>query len=382
MQLEYDRHKDPGRIEYKFGPTLYSCQVSTGNIRDGLAMVRDFHPDVLLGYGGGSDMDSAKLLSRFANCADADVQRFLEDIDTAVEHSFPQLVLNVTCEPKPLILIPTFVGPRAELTDLCIIGGRTEVGSWRRFPVYLDDPHARNTAGLMISKTVLIDSRLSAPRRILSEHLAPSAVSNTCAGIGALLSLHGCENENARFLALKAVALSYEHIMLSRREPHHFSGEGREGLLKGRMSLGLAADSVGHIGVCVRLALGVLDGLVDGRSPFVFRDVLARVSIAVIEHLCAKEFDGLMGETFGEICRAMNVDGKEDVVRQLLRRADDCNMPLFPFLGMAKRTIGDISTHLSSCLQRVECNDVEALFQDSDRIERVLHSSISQQYEL
>lgn len=393
VQLEYNRHTDPGRIVYKFGPVYYSCQVSAANIRKGITAIREFEPDIILGFGGGSVMDMAKLLSRFCNCSDAQLDHLLGKVDHAVDTSAPQLVLQMECKPKPLMLIPTFIGPGAELTDVCIIGGKTEKGPWRRLPLYFDDTNFLSTASQSSSKVVLVDSRMSAPRRILAEHTAPSAICNTCIGIDVLLSAVGVgmgsggdgdgdERSSVTSWALQVVSLSFANVLLVRREPEYSPGGPRDALVKARTSLGLAADSVGHIGVCVRLALGVLDALVDGRWPFSFRNCLVRVAIAVIDELCADEYADLVGDTLRDVTRAMQVDGKSEIARQLLNRAEDCNMPLLRGVGMVSRTIPDIAQHVSSCLQQVECNDVEAVFRDCGRVERVLFKAISQEYEL
>lgn len=380
-QLEFNRNTDVAPIIFKFGLNVTNCMVTSQNIRLGLKEVRDFDPHIVLGYGGGSVLDAAKFLSRFANYTDAELDSLLGTIDDAVECDMPELVLSLSKRSRCVMLLPTALGPGSETTDACVAFGKTREGIWRHLFVRFDDSLAKNTFQSP-SKLVLVDPRLCAPRRYPSLWAGQGALSNTCVAIDVLLSCEGKDKESAKNFAFQAVGHFYANILLALREPETSSGVARDALTKGCMSLGIAFDSLGHIGVSVRLALGIVDVVFDERSPYIFREVMIRVTVAIVERLCSDEFSDIAGSVLREISRTMNVNGKHDIVQMLLRRADICNIPLLPLTGLSKRRIPEIASRLSTHLDQLECNEIEKIFRDKNLVEEVLRSAYAQNYEL
>lgn len=378
-QLDYDRNTDPGRIHCKFGLSILSCEVTTANLLRGISFLRDFAPHVILGYGGGSAMDMAKALARVANCSSEELDAIVASIDEAADARAAQVVVDVTARPLPLLLVPNNAGPGAELTESVVFARETGPGQrWKRLPVYFADTRAGLHAE--VSRTIVSDSRLLAGRRLDGSDAASGGLMQTCLALDVLLSLTGT-GDTGRRLALDALGTAYRNIIRALREPIHSSGVSRDGLCKARTELGMALDSVGRLGVCVRISLAVIDELVDGRSAHVFRIVMTRVTAAIVDELCSDELDAVVGTTLREASRMMNVFGKTDVCNQILRRADDCDVPLLRRVGMVRRLNSQVAAEVAHNLRELpELSDVERLFCDPARVERVLDAAIEQDF--
>jgi alcohol dehydrogenase class IV len=78
-----------------------------GNVRDGLALLRKDNCDLVIGLGGGSPMDAAKVIA-VAATNDAPIREF------AGYHRIPKPGL-------PLVLIPTTAGTGSEVTKVAVI---------------------------------------------------------------------------------------------------------------------------------------------------------------------------------------------------------------------------------------------------------------------
>lgn len=382
QQLEYNRNVEPSPIRYKFGVNVSNCMITTQSIRLGIEALHEFGAHIVLAYGGGTVIDMAKILTRLALCKKTQLDELLGAIDDAIERDAAQVILKVPHHPFRVMLLPTALGPGVEMTDTSIVGGTTINGIWRHIPVYFDESAARSTLQPTL-KTVLIDSRLCAPRRFSPLYAGQAAVYNTCVAIDVALSSHKSDsNVSARTLALQAAGLCYNSILRALREPHHSSGEARDALTKACMSLGIAADTVGHIGVSIRITLAIVDAIFRERLSFTFRHAMVRVTIAIMTRLCADDMADVANESLHEISRAMNVNGKQDIPRMLLRRADDSNILLLPRVGLSNRLIPQIADRVSTHLSQVECNAIEKKFHNSQLIQQVLSSACAQEYEL
>jgi len=87
-----------------FAPNTDSADLQTG-----LAIMREFEPDLVLGVGGGSALDMAKLLCAFRDVAD---DRVLDAIREGVK---------ATSRREKLALIPTTSGSGAEATHFAVV---------------------------------------------------------------------------------------------------------------------------------------------------------------------------------------------------------------------------------------------------------------------
>lgn len=378
-QLEYDRNKDVAPIVHKFGLSVRSCLLTTDTIREGIIAMRDFKADIVLGFGGGTVLDLTKLLGRLGNFTDDELKTCLSAIENGVESSAEQIILDADRIPVGVMLLPSTIGPGVEMKDMCIVAGKRKDGEWRRLPIYFDDRKLGVQSALT---TVLYDARLVSPRRYMAKDAAQGALATACAAIDTLIALVGTDDSTAHSFASHALATGYKNVIPALREPEHASGQARDPLLKCRMMGGIAADSVGRLGLIMRLSLAVVDALVDGRDPHVFRVVTTRVTIGVVSVLCDEVFTDLSKDLLETIYRSMNVNGKHDIAKMMLRRADDCDVSLLPQIGMVRRRIPDVATRVSTALNKIECNAIEAVFRDGSRVGQALENALSQQYEL
>lgn len=378
-QLEYDRNKDVGQIIFNFGLSVRSCLLTVDTIREGIAAMRLFEADIVLGFGSGTVLDLTKLLGRFGKCTDDELHMYLSAIENSIESDEEQVILKVDRDPTGAMLVPATIGPGIEMKDMCIVGGQRKDGEWRRLPVYFDD---RGLGIQPTMTTVLYDARLASPRRYMAKDAAQGALTIACAAIDTLMILVGSDDSTAQSLATQALGLSFKNVIPALREPETSSGQARDPLVKSRMMGGIAADNIGKLGLIMRLSLAVVDALVNGRDPHIFRVVVTRVTMGVIHVLCEDSFADVAGDLLKTIYQTMNVNGTHAIVQTMLRRTDDCNMPLLPHVGMVRRRIPEVATRVSLALNKVECSKVESIFKDANRIQQALESAISHEYEL
>ena len=381
VQLEYDRRKDSGMIEFKANFIVRSMDVTTERLKTGLAEVRSFRPDVIIGYGGGSVMDMSKAIAQVGNSSEDDLEKFITSIDTAAEDGQHHVSIVTRSASIPLLLIPATIGSGAELSDSCIFSSKPHDGSWRRIPVvFCEDPETEKP---FASRTVLVDSRLVSPKRLDGFHASQGALQLVCLGIDVLMSAGEQLNEQYVTFARDGLKVAFKWVIPALREPYNATGHSRDPLVNAKTAIGLARDSQGRVGVCLKLTLGVIDSLIDGRYPTMFRMVLIRITAAVLEELNKLEETTPGIEQFWSLlCNAMKVQGKPEVVLHLLSRAEDCDVVLLREIGMVRRRVPEIAEFVACSFDKPECSSLERLFTNVDRVERVLQSALSQEYEL
>ncbi|KAI0563891.1 bifunctional acetaldehyde-CoA/alcohol dehydrogenase [Gracilaria domingensis] len=379
IQIEYDKFRDPFEIRWRFGQAVGSTEIGTQLLRKALIDVTDFRPDVIVGYGGGTVMDMTKLLGRLGKASQSDLETYLNTIDGAAEADAPTIGLPITSPPIPVILIPTTVGSGAEMTEWCIVAGRRKNGSIRRLPLFFFD--RPGTMRLVTEKTAIQESRLINPRRLSGPHASQGALELVCLAIDTLMGLQEHLNDQASQFAIRGLRQAYRVIMDARREPVNASGHSRDPLIEAKTLIGLASDGLGRPGVCVRLCLAVLDSLVDGRLPTAFREVLTRVSIATVEE-CVENRPEEGRRTFQEILKATNHNYKSQLVTDMLRKAEDCDVRLLPMMGMARRSIAEVAKRVSRYLESERLSPLEEYLKQTGVLERILWRAIGQEYEL
>jgi alcohol dehydrogenase len=109
-----------GIANYVF-QTLISCQYVQFNqfsvnpkfeeVLEGLKIVQDFNPDLIIGVGGGSAMDMAKFLMYFAGAKNLTKESFLKELANPIKQD----------QYLPLMLIPTTSGSGSEATRFAVI---------------------------------------------------------------------------------------------------------------------------------------------------------------------------------------------------------------------------------------------------------------------
>lgn len=381
VQLQTVKGKDPGVISFKFGLSVESCHASTKLLKKGFEFLREYRPDVLIAYGGGAVLDMTKALGLLGNASTGDIDACVQKINQAATFDVSKIVVIVSSPAIPVVLLPTTIGPGAELMDLCVFKGTSESGVSRRLCVDFAD--AGNVSRQANDRIILSDSRLVGPRRLSGRNAAQGAVMLVCRGIETLLSMYEYKGNQAIEQAEQAIAGASETIMAAYREPRRSSGQSLDLLTYAQTKIGLAADCAGKIGLCSRLSLAIVDELVDEPEHFCFRTALIRVTAAVMTEICswddlddAKQFSARMA-------KALFVQEPKAIAGKILARAEDINVRLLPEVGMVRRSIPAMSKRIvRSMLHEERLSPLEQRFADQEILERVLHSAMEQKYEL
>jgi len=87
----------------------FAANTDSADLRNGLGIMREFEPDVVIGVGGGSALDMAKLLCGFR---DVPHDRVLDSIRSGV---------NTATRQERLVLVPTTSGSGAEATHFAVV---------------------------------------------------------------------------------------------------------------------------------------------------------------------------------------------------------------------------------------------------------------------
>jgi alcohol dehydrogenase class IV len=128
--------------------SAFAPNTDSADVRKGLAIMRAFEPDVVIGVGGGSAMDMAKLLCGFRDVADDDVLDLIRSGFKAASRR------------EHLVLVPTTSGSGAEATHFAVlyignekysIGGeamRADVIALDPTLAVTGSPHQRATSGI------------------------------------------------------------------------------------------------------------------------------------------------------------------------------------------------------------------------------------------
>ena len=147
----------------------------------GLDVLRSFEPDLILGVGGGSAMDMAKLLAGFAT-SDGDVRDAIES-GARIEERGPRLVL-----------VPTTSGSGSEATHFAV--------------VYVGQRKHSVAGPAMRPDRVLLDPRLS--RSSTPYQRATSGIDAVCQAVESLWAM-GATQDSRRF-ARAALGLLLDHL--------------------------------------------------------------------------------------------------------------------------------------------------------------------------
>jgi len=180
------------------------------NVFDGVALAQANEVDLVIGFGGGSSMDVAKLIALLAHpeCSQTLAQTY---------------GVNMAKGPRlPLILVPTTAGTGSEVTPVAIIttGGSTKMGC---------------SSVLLLPDLVLLDAQLTLG---LPPHITAAT------GVDAMV--HAIEaytskikkNPYSDMLALNALSLLYTNIRTAVSDGSDLSA--REAMLFGAMLAGQA----------------------------------------------------------------------------------------------------------------------------------------------
>lgn len=231
-------------------------------VRNAARNGKDFRPDVIVGYGGGSSLDLAKLLALLI-VHEAPVPTFYG------ENKVPGPVL-------PLIAVPTTAGTGSEVTPVAVLSDPQ-----RELKVGVSSPH-------LIPQVAIVDPALTlgAPRTVMA-HAGADALVHAVEAATASQPYHAVEDELPVFvgknalstvLALEAVTRITANLPRAVSEPEELSP--RVGLAFGSLLAGIAFGSAGtHLSHAIQYPVGALTRTSHGLGtglllPFVLTAIL------------------------------------------------------------------------------------------------------------
>lgn len=379
-QIQIEKEKDPGVIRRKQGLAVFTCMPSVKRLRQGMVFVREYKPDIIIGYGGGSVLDMTKIIGRLGHAPREEVEDCIAKINEAARNDAGRLIITTLSRAIPVLLIPGKVTAGSEMSEMCIIEGEAGRNRSRRMVIdFVDRP------GLVRGhneRVVINDSRLIAPRRLPGRFAAQGALMLVCRGLETIISTYENPANDTMSQMEEGIKNAYENILPALREPANATGASRDPLAAAQTQIGLVADLAGRLGVCTRLALAIVDELLDGPQPLGFQMILIRVTVALVEELetwTAPEADRLMVA----LMMAMGLKTGAQVVRSFHHRAEDVGCLLLPQHGLVRRKIPTISAHVRKTISEESVSTyLERRLAEEGVFERVLHSAINQKYEL
>jgi len=113
-------------FEFNTNPTIF-------DLEKGILFAQNFNPDVVIGIGGGSVMDIAKLVSKFSHI-NGDLENIIKTNQVIYERK------------KKLVLVPTTAGSGSEATHFSV--------------VYINDNKYSYASSDLIPDSTILDSRL------------------------------------------------------------------------------------------------------------------------------------------------------------------------------------------------------------------------------
>lgn len=202
---------------------------------------RSFAPDVVVGYGGGSSLDLAKLVSLLVT--------YEHPVSTFYgENSVPGAVL-------PIVAVPTTAGTGSEVTPVAVMSDPA-----RELKVGISSSH-------LIPRVAIVDPALTlgAPQAVMA-HAGADALVHAVEAVTAHRPCHALEaelpvfvgrNDLSSVLALEAVRQITENLPRAVAEPDELAP--RVGLALGSLLAGIAFGSAGtHLSHAIQYPVGAL----------------------------------------------------------------------------------------------------------------------------
>lgn len=223
---------------------------------------RRFRPDVVLGYGGGSSLDLAKLVALLLT-HDQPLHEFYG------ENRVPGPVV-------PIIAVPTTAGTGSEVTPVAVLTDPA-----KQLKVGVSSPY-------LVPHAAIVDPLLTlgAPPAVVA-HAGADALVHAVEAATAVRSRHNLtrelpvfvgENDLSRPLALEAARHLVTHLPQATARPEDL--RPREGLALGSLLAGIAFGSAGtHLSHAIQYPVGALTGTAHGLGtglllPYVLEAIL------------------------------------------------------------------------------------------------------------
>ncbi len=237
------------------------------------AIARDIRADVILGIGGGSVLDAAKVVALLCR-TEAPLESFF--LTNPARHPLDEAL--------PVVAVPTTAGTGAEVTDIAVVGHRDAHG--QEFKASLFGPAIRPKVALLDP-----DLTIGTPAKVT----AASGVDALAHAIEACLSRRATPVSTA--LAGEAVRLISAHLAQAVAAPD--DPEPRESLLLAATLAGLALSSAGVTAAhAVAHALGAVLKVPHAQAVALATPVMLRYNLvscrqeyAMLAHCCGLTAD-------------------------------------------------------------------------------------------
>jgi alcohol dehydrogenase class IV/quinol monooxygenase YgiN len=339
--MEMDEGLDAGRIDWSVGVNVFGASATLAKVAAGVNGARAHKADIVVGFGGGAVLDTAKAVASLVPLGPEEAALLLSRIRGVAESGRSFCTMQIPRPAVPLVLVAGTVGSGAEVSDQAILSATNRAdGSTRRVAVLFDNAAKR---------VAVSDPRLVIPRRSGSRDTAMGGLQALCFAVDVLL----CPDapRQAVDLAERAIVSGRDAVLRARREPESSDGPARDALVDCAMFAALAREACGGLGVAACLSLALLNGAAPTTCGLdaPLRTILPRITASV-----AAELPLLHGASGSGTCRAAAcVLGREDATgpdlcRYLLSLAEDIGVPLAEFVGVTagglERAVEDVLT--------------------------------------
>lgn len=372
LVMEMDEGVDAGRIDFNIGANVFGASATISKVAAGVSTARMHEADIIVGFGGGAVMDTAKSIAALVKMSPNDVSKVLSAVHDAASNGNMALEVKLGHASAPLMLIAGTTGSGVEVAEQAILNASLKNGNnFKRIAVVFNN--AKHGSQMAIA-----DPRLVIPRRFNSRDAAMGGLQALCFALDASLCPHA--PEQAIKLAFRALRLGSTSIIRARREPESSDGPARDMLVECSTYAGLAREACGGVGLATCISLSLLDGAepttcgLDGP----LRIVLPRVTAAMISAStpAMKKRAAIVAQL---ILRRDDADS-DDLVRWLLMTAEDIGVSLLDFIGVYAKDAERAANAVVEGKLVSSCVDSELVNVNS--IVAIITAAASQEFEL
>jgi alcohol dehydrogenase class IV len=331
LAKEFGRHalvvtgRDPSRakrlldallkLELRVSPFAVDGEPDLEVVRRGVALARRERCDVVIGFGGGSALDSAKAIAAMLT-NDGDVLDYLEVIGGGKA---------LSCSPAPLLAIPTTAGTGSEVTRNAVLASPEH-----RVKVSLRSP-------LMLPKVALVDPELT-------WDLPPALTAST--GLDALTQLiepyvSGRANPMTDGLCVEGIGRAARSLWAAFENGRNAAA--REDMALASMFGGLALANAG-LGAVHGLA-GVIGGMFAAPHGAICAALLSSVMAANLTALRSRDSANPALPRYADVARLLTGRSgapADDGVEWVARLVSNLQIPRLGIYGLKPQHTADL----------------------------------------
>lgn len=321
LVMELDKGMDADRVKLEVALSVYGASASLASVAAGVSAARKHGADVIIGFGGGAVMDTAKAIASLLPLSPRQASEALGSIRgiAGAGHSIASVLFDSKFPSAvPVILVAGTVGSGAEVSEASILKAPL-----RRVSVCFGNAGKR---------MAIADPRLILPRRSSSRDVAMGGFQGICFAIDVLL----CPSapKQALELAERAIAVGRDAVLRARREPVSSDGPSRDELVNCATFAALARE-VSGLGVITCLSLALLDGAEPTTTGLdaPLRTILPRVTAATLAELDLVGGSDVACRVASLVLQNEDASGAE-LSHYILSLAEDIGVPLVDAVGV------------------------------------------------